>query len=99
MPVHGKPSLVSFTHNSVLFDGLSSPVTVGRYHSLFAKRDVLPECFEVTSETKDGVIMAIEHKSEPIGAVQFHPESIMSLDQDGGHQIIENVMTKLLTKG
>ncbi|MES0868843.1 anthranilate synthase [Pseudovibrio sp. SCP19] len=99
VPVHGKPSLVSFTHNSVLFDGLSSPVTVGRYHSLFAKRDVLPECFEVTSETKDGVIMAIEHKSEPIGAVQFHPESIMSLDQDGGHQIIENVMTKLLTKG
>ncbi|MFS8180824.1 anthranilate synthase [Pseudovibrio denitrificans] len=99
VPVHGKPSLVSFTHNSVLFDGLSSPVTVGRYHSLFAKRDMLPECFEVTSETKDGVIMAIEHKSEPIGAVQFHPESIMSLDQDGGHQIIENVMTKLLTKG
>jgi anthranilate synthase len=99
VPVHGKPSLVSFSHSSKLFDGLSSPVSVGRYHSLFAKRDVLPDCFEVTSETKDGVIMAIEHKSEPIGAVQFHPESIMSLDQDGGHKIIENVMTKLLARG
>ncbi len=98
VPVHGKPSLISFTDGSVLFDGLSSPVTVGRYHSLFAKRDMLPDCFDVTSQTEDGVIMAIEHKSEPIAAVQFHPESIMSLDQDGGHKIIENVMEKLLAK-
>lgn len=98
VPVHGKPSLVSFNANSILFDGLSSPVTVGRYHSLFAKRDILPDCFEVTSETKEGVIMAIEHKSEQIAAVQFHPESIMSLDQDAGHTIIENVITKLIAK-
>ncbi|MFN4124350.1 anthranilate synthase component I [Pannonibacter indicus] len=96
VPMHGKPSPISLTGNSVLFEGLSSPVTVGRYHSLFAKKDKLPADFRITAETEDGVIMAIEHTSEPIAAVQFHPESIMSLDQDAGHRIIENVVTRLV---
>lgn len=98
VPVHGKPSSVTFEESSVLFEGLASPVSIGRYHSLFAKQETLPACFAVTSQTDDGVIMAIEHTSEPIGAVQFHPESIMSLDQDAGHKIIENVITKLTAK-
>ncbi|SUB00446.1 Anthranilate synthase component 1 [Pannonibacter phragmitetus] len=96
VPMHGKPSPITLTGNSVLFEGLSSPVTVGRYHSLFAKKDKLPADFRITAETEDGVIMAIEHSSEPIAAVQFHPESIMSLDQDAGHRIIENVVTRLV---
>ena len=95
IPMHGKPSPVSFTEGSMLFEGLASPVTVGRYHSLHARRDKLPAGFRITSQTDDGVIMAIEHESEPVAAVQFHPESIMSLDQDAGHRIIQNVVTRL----
>lgn len=95
IPMHGKPSPVSFIEGSMLFEGLASPVIVGRYHSLHARRDKLPAGFRVTSETEDGVIMAVEHESEPVAAVQFHPESIMSLDQDAGHRIIQNVVTRL----
>jgi anthranilate synthase len=96
VPMHGKPSPVSFDAGSMLFEGLSSPVTVGRYHSLHALRAALPTGFRVTAQTEDGVVMAIEHADEPIAAVQFHPESIMSLDQDAGHRIIQNVVTKLV---
>ncbi|MEM8704438.1 MAG: gamma-glutamyl-gamma-aminobutyrate hydrolase family protein, partial [Pseudomonadota bacterium] len=96
IPMHGKPSPIKLSGNSVLFDGLNAPVIVGRYHSLFAKRATLPGDVRVTAETEDGVVMAIEHESEPVAAVQFHPESIMSLDQDAGHKIIENVVERLV---
>ncbi|MCX2723083.1 anthranilate synthase [Roseibium salinum] len=96
IPVHGKPSPIILSGNSLLFEGLNAPVIVGRYHSLFAKRDTLPGDIRVTAETNDGVVMAIEHENEPIAAVQFHPESIMSLDQDAGHKIIENVVSRLV---
>lgn len=96
VPMHGKPSTISVSSNSMLFEGLEAPVIVGRYHSLFAKRDRLPADFRVTAETEDGIVMAVEHDKEPIAAVQFHPESIMSLDQDAGHKIIENVVTRLV---
>ncbi len=96
VPMHGKPSPISLLGNSLVFDGLNAPVIVGRYHSLFAKRDTLPGDIRVTAETEDGVVMAIEHQKEAIAAVQFHPESIMSLDQDAGHKIIENVVTRLV---
>lgn len=98
VPVHGKPSPVTFTPGSLVFDGLASPVTVGRYHSLHAVRDTLPKGLRVTSQTEDGVIMGVEHENEPIAAVQFHPESIMSLDQDAGHRIVRNVVTKLVAR-
>ncbi len=98
IPMHGKPSPVAFAEDSLLFDGLTSPVIVGRYHSLHARRDTLPSAFRVTSETEDGVVMAIEHVHEPIAAVQFHPESIMSLGQDAGHRIIQNVVEKLVAQ-
>ncbi|MEI2384706.1 anthranilate synthase [Breoghania sp. JC706] len=97
-PMHGKPSSVRFEPDSLLFHGLTSPVTVGRYHSLHAKRDTLPAYFRVVSESEDGTIMAIEHTREPIAAVQFHPESIMSLDQEAGHRIILNVVEGLARK-
>ncbi len=95
VPVHGKPSPVTFDADSPLFDGLQSPVTTGRYHSLYARPDLVPSGLRVTAKTEDGVPMAIEHVSEPIAAVQFHPESIMSLDQEAGHRIIANVVEKL----
>ncbi|WP_102867491.1 anthranilate synthase component I [Pseudovibrio exalbescens] len=97
VPMHGKPSPVNFSAESKVFAGLKTPVTVGRYHSLYAKRDTLPADLKVTAETEDGVVMAIEHVNEPVSAVQFHPESIMSLDQDAGHEIIRNVIRQAQT--
>lgn len=92
VPVHGKPSAIHVSSNSVVFKGLPDDVVVGRYHSLHADRDTLPDTLRVTAETDDGVIMGIEHVSEPICAVQFHPESIMSLGQNVGMRMIENVV-------
>src|SRR6185312_13352793 len=90
-PVHGKPSMV--THrNQGIFEGLPERFKVGRYHSLFAQRAVLPACLEVTAETDDGVVMGVRHRDLPIEAVQFHPESILTLDGDCGLKLIENVV-------
>ena len=94
-PMHGKPSEISFEPDSLFASGLKSPVIVGRYHSLYANPNQIPNEFKVTAQSADGVPMAIEHRSSPIGAVQFHPESIMSLDQEAGHLIIANVIQRL----
>jgi anthranilate synthase len=98
MPYHGKPSEVSVAEGSLLFAGLPERIVVGRYHSLYADRAALPEAFRITAETTDGVIMAIEHRSEPLAAVQFHPESIMSLSDDAGHRIVENAIRGLVRR-
>ncbi|WP_068087572.1 anthranilate synthase component I [Polycladidibacter stylochi] len=98
VPVHGKPSQIDFSQDTKLFQGLSSPVSVGRYHSLYIQGDSLPPCVQITAQTQDGIVMAIEHREEPIAAVQFHPESIMSLDQDMGHKLIENTIEQLVKK-
>src|SRR5690606_19629122 len=97
-PVHGKPSRIRTSHNSLIFSGLPHEVTVGRYHSIFADAATLPKPFVVTAETEDGVVMAIEQESEPVAAVQFHPESIMTLGQNAGMRMIENVVTHLPRK-
>ncbi|MFN4271557.1 MAG: anthranilate synthase [Aliihoeflea sp.] len=94
-PVHGKPSRIRVNKQEVIFSGLPKEVTVGRYHSIFADPARLPDEFVVTAETDDGIVMAIEHKSEPVAAVQFHPESIMTLGQDAGMRMIENVVAHL----
>lgn len=95
IPVHGKPSRIRVSSNGVIFSGLAKEVTVGRYHSIFADYATLPKEFCVTAESDDGVVMAIEHESLPIAAVQFHPESIMTLGQDAGMRMIENVVAHL----
>ena len=90
-PMHGKPSEIS--HRNVgVFEGLPERFKVGRYHSLFARRETFPACLEVTAETGDGVIMGLRHRELPIEAVQFHPESILTLDGNCGLKLIENVM-------
>ncbi|NMG40159.1 anthranilate synthase [Chelativorans sp. ZYF759] len=94
-PVHGKPSRIRVNMAGTVFSGLPKEVTVGRYHSIFADPVLLPKEFTVTAETEDGVVMAIEHRSEPVAAVQFHPESIMTLGQDAGMRMIENVVAHL----
>ena len=95
LPMHGKPSRVRVTGNSTVFSGLDREVTVGRYHSIFADPSTLPDGFRVTAETADGTIMGIEHRDEPVAAVQFHPESIMSLGGEAGLRMIENVVAHL----
>jgi anthranilate synthase len=93
-PMHGKPSLVRHT-NAGVFEGLPEEFRVGRYHSLFALRETFPACLEITAETEDGVIMGLRHRTLPIEAVQFHPESILTLDGDCGLRLIENVVNRL----
>ena len=92
--MHGKPSRIRVCGGR-LFDGLPAEFTAGRYHSLFAIREKLPSALVVTAESDDGVIMALEHATLPIAAVQFHPESIMSLEGDLGIRLLRNVVAGL----
>lgn len=98
IPMHGKPSRIRVSKPGIIFSGLPKEVTVGRYHSIFADPVRLPDDFIVTAETEDGVIMAFEHRKEPIAAVQFHPESIMTLGHNAGMRMIENVVAHLPRK-
>ncbi len=85
-PRHGKVSQIR--HNGQgIFAGIANPFTATRYHSLMVAREDLPECFEVTAESDDGVIQGLSHKDWSIHGVQFHPESIAS---ESGHAILKN---------
>ncbi len=95
-PMHGKPSRIRVDEPGKVFSGLPKNITVGRYHSIFADPTRLPDGFEITAETEDGVVMGIEHRHEPVAAVQFHPESIMSLGHNAGMRMIENVVAHLI---
>src|SRR5690349_13948258 len=92
-PMHGKHSLVVH-HGQGVFEGLPERFKVGRYHSLFARRETFPSCLEITAESEDGVIMGIRHRELPIQAVQFHPESILTLDGDCGLRLMQNVISQ-----
>jgi anthranilate synthase len=93
IPMHGKPSQIEIDPQSGVFAGFAAKVTVGRYHSLHARRQSLPEELRVTASSADGIVMAFEHRDLPIAAVQFHPESIMTLAGNAGLKMIENVVT------
>ncbi len=95
VPMHGKPSRIRVLEPGLVFSGLGKEVTVGRYHSIFADPATLPRDFMITAESEDGTIMGIEHAKEPVAAVQFHPESIMTLGGDAGMRMIENVVAHL----
>ena len=86
--MHGKTSAIQH-HGEGIFDGLESPFTATRYHSLIVDRDTLPECLAVTAETADGVIMGLAHRHHPVFGVQFHPESIES---EYGHALLRNFL-------
>ncbi|WP_217428032.1 aminodeoxychorismate/anthranilate synthase component II [Microlunatus speluncae] len=84
--LHGKTSRVVHAGDGVLA-GLPSPFTATRYHSLAIMPETLPEVLEVTARTDEGVIMAARHRSLPVEAVQFHPESVLT---EGGYQLLAN---------
>ena len=93
-PMHGKPSLIRH-RNIGVFQGLPEEFRVGRYHSLYAIPEKLPACLEITAQSDDGVIMGVRHRELPMEAVQFHPESILTLDGSCGLRLMENVIQQL----
>jgi para-aminobenzoate synthetase component 2 len=86
--MHGKTSAISHDGKTV-FEGISQPFEVGRYHSLCAAPESLPDTLEVTAETDDGVVMGVRHKSLQIEGVQFHPESVLTPE---GETLMTNFM-------
>ncbi len=79
--MHGKTSMVKHDGKTI-FDGISNPFEVGRYHSLCAEEETLPDELVVTAQTERGEIMGVRHKTLPIEGVQFHPESVLTPEGD-----------------
>jgi anthranilate synthase component II len=86
--VHGKTDLMHHAGAGV-FQGLPSPLSATRYHSLVVERATLPDTLEVTAWTGDGTIMGLRHRTLPIEGVQFHPESIAS---EHGHAMLRTFL-------
>ncbi len=85
--MHGKTSQCRLDLSSPLFAGLNEVEQIGRYHSLAAVEETMPDCLKVTARTDDGEIMAVEHREYPVYGIQFHPESILT---PHGNRILEN---------
>lgn len=79
--MHGKTSRIKHDGKTV-FEGISQPFEVGRYHSLCAASESLPDTLEITAETDSGVIMGVRHLTQLMEGVQFHPESILTPEGD-----------------
>ena len=75
--MHGKTSSVLHDGRG-LYDGLPDPFEAGRYHSLIAERERLPDALEVTAWTAEGEVMGVRHRGLAVEGVQFHPESILT---------------------
>ncbi len=88
--MHGKTSMIKHDGRG-LFAGLSDPFEATRYHSLIVKPGTLPDVFEITATTADdpNEIMAFRHREHPIEAVQFHPESFLTIE---GPQLLANFL-------
>jgi anthranilate synthase component II len=87
-PMHGKTSRISH-HARGLFRGLNGPFHATRYHSLIIDRSSAPAELEISAESDDGLVMAVEHRERPAFGVQFHPESIAS---EHGRRILRNFL-------
>ncbi|MEU6128833.1 aminodeoxychorismate/anthranilate synthase component II [Saccharopolyspora sp. NPDC047091] len=87
--LHGKTSLIEHSGAGV-FAGLPQPFVATRYHSLIVRAVSVPDDFEVTARTADGIVMGMRHRELPVEGVQFHPESVLT---DGGHRMLANWMT------
>ena len=87
--MHGKASLINHDGTGV-FDGLPSPFSAIRYHSLCAEPEKLPEALEVTATSDSGVVMGLRHRQYPVYGVQFHPESILT---EHGKDLLRNFLS------
>jgi anthranilate synthase/aminodeoxychorismate synthase-like glutamine amidotransferase len=89
-PVHGKTSFI--THNeSDIFQGVSNPLKVARYHSLIVRSESLPKELIITAQDGENTIMGLKHAKYPVYGVQFHPESIIT---DQGYNILSNFLNQ-----
>ena len=86
-PIHGKTCEIEHDGRTV-FEGLPSPLTVGRYHSLVVEEASLPDELEVSARG-GGVIQAIRHRELPAEGIQFHPEAVLTPD---GHDLLRNFL-------
>lgn len=86
--MHGKISMVKHDDKTV-FRGLAQPFEAGRYHSLCANHESLPDVLELTAQTDRGEIMGVRHKELPLEGVQFHPESVLTPE---GNKLMNNFM-------
>ena len=86
--MHGKTSPIEHD-KSGLFAGIASPMQATRYHSLVVEPASLPPSLTVTARTAEGEIMALAHKTLPVWGVQFHPESILTVD---GKRLLRNFL-------
>ena len=86
--MHGKTSPIEHDGKG-LFAGIASPMQATRYHSLVVEPATFPEALAVTARTREGEIMALAHKTQPVWGVQFHPESILTLD---GKKLLQNFL-------
>lgn len=86
--MHGKVSPVYHDEASI-YSGLNNPFTATRYHSLVVEEASLPECLEITARSDEGEIMGIRHRCWPVEGVQFHPESILTME---GKKLLRNFL-------
>jgi len=86
--MHGKTSPILHNGEGV-FAGLPNPFEATRYHSLIVQRETFPECLEITAETAEKEIMGLRHREFPLHGVQFHPESILTLE---GKKLLSNFL-------
>ncbi|MBN2571161.1 MAG: aminodeoxychorismate/anthranilate synthase component II [Ignavibacteriales bacterium] len=84
--MHGKMSNIIHDKKTI-FNNIPQNFAGGRYHSLIIERESIPDVFEISAYTSDGIIMGIRHKQFPIEGIQFHPESILTIE---GEKIIKN---------
>ncbi len=88
--MHGKTSEI-FHDGRTIYEGIESPFVATRYHSLIVERKTLPDCFEISAETKDGIIMGLRHKDCNMEGVQFHPEAILT---KSGKRLLGNFLKR-----
>ena len=86
--MHGKTSPIHHDGRTV-FSGLPNPFDATRYHSLLIERATLPDCLEISAWTDEGEIMGVRHKEHFVEGVQFHPESILTLE---GKRLLKNFL-------
>ena len=87
--MHGKTSPIHHDGTGV-FSGIPSPFEATRYHSLLVKRETFPAVLEITAWTEEHEIMGLRHREFPIHGVQFHPESILTLE---GKKLLKNFLS------
>lgn len=91
-PVHGKTSDIDHDGSGV-FTGLPVPLVATRYHSLAIEEDTFPDELRITARSEDGVVMGVCHRELPIEGVQFHPESVLTID---GPALLENFVKSVV---